>query len=191
MKRLCISILIILFLLSGCVTKEIIDESNRTDMYVMVYDYENNGLQNVSVYIDDELIGKTDIHGRYLLALVRNQIYKIRLQKNEFEMVEKEFVYDPLFVLYFQIANSVQLLKLAENAMDEGGYEEAIGYLDRSIKLDPKRIDAFYLKAIALYKTGDSEGALEIIDTLASQVKNTEAIFDLAEQIYASAGGRL
>lgn len=183
MKKLYCIIFIACLLCSGCVTKKIIDENKKTDMYVMVYDYENNGLQNVLIYIDDTLIGKTDIYGRYLLALKDGSTYKIRLQKNDYEEMEQEFIYDPLYVLYFQMGNAAQLLRLAEDAMNEGEYDEALGFLDRSIKLDSVRIDAIYLKAIAYYKLGLYEKALNVLETLTPLVKNKNIIDDLKKQI--------
>ncbi len=188
MKKLCGIFFIACFLFSGCATKRIIDESGNIEMYVMVYDYENKGLQGTHIFIDDKETGTTDIYGRYVLALKEGKTYHIRIEKNEYEAAEQSFVFEPMYVLYFQIGNAAQLLRLAENAMDKGGYEEALGFLDRSIKLDEVRIDAVYLKAVAYYKTGLYEDALDVLETLLPLIKNKNLIEDLQKQMSLLSG---
>ncbi len=183
MKKVYSICLAVCLLFSGCATKRVIDESKRNEMYVMVYDYENKGLQNVRICIDDTEIGRTDIYGRYVLALTEGESYAIRIEKKEYETIEREFLFDPMYVLYFQIGNAAQFLRLAENAMDEGEYEGALGFLDRSIELDSMRIDAMYLKAIAYYRMGMNAEALKVLERLVPLVKNTKIIDDLKKQI--------
>lgn len=171
------------FLCLGCASKQIISDGNRVDMYVIVYDYENNGLQNVSVYIDNELMGRTDINGRYLLALKEDRDYTIRIEKNDYEGMERNFTFDPMYVMYFQIGNAAQLLHLAEDAMAEANYEQVIVLVDRILKLDNSRIDALYLKALAHYKLNQHEEAIDILEKLTPLVKNSGIIKDLKKKI--------
>lgn len=171
------------FLCLGCASKQIISDGNRVDMYVIVYDYENNGLQNVSVYIDNELMGRTDINGRYLLALKEDRDYTIRIEKNDYEGMERNFTFDPMYVMYFQIGNAAQLLHLAEDAMAEANYEQVIVLVDRILKLDNSRIDALYLKALAHYKLNQHEEAIDILEKLTPLVKNSGIIEDLKKKI--------
>lgn len=171
------------FLCLGCASKQIISDGNRVDMYVIVYDYENNGLQNVSVYIDNELMGRTDINGRYLLALKKDRDYTIRIEKNDYEGMERNFTFDPMYVMYFQIGNAAQLLHLAEDAMAEANYEQVIVLVDRILKLDNSRIDALYLKALAHYKLNQHEEAIDILEKLTPLVKNSGIIEDLKKKI--------
>jgi tetratricopeptide (TPR) repeat protein len=161
----------------------VIDVSKKTEMVIMVYDYENNGLQGVSVYIDEELIGKTDVNGRYLLSLKEGNEYSIRIQKNGYERFDRSFVYDPFYVLYFQTGNAFQLLRLAEKAMDEGSYDEAVDLSDKSIDLDEQRIDALFLKAAAEYRRGRIKEAFVIVDGMISSGKDNDFLREFYEML--------
>ncbi|HKM21403.1 MAG TPA: hypothetical protein VJZ01_05115 [Lachnospiraceae bacterium] len=183
MKKVCSIVLFVCLFCFGCATKQIIGDSTRIDMYVMIYDYENNGLQNVSVYINNELVGRTDIYGRYLLALKEGKDYTIRIKKNDYEVMEKEFTFDPMYVMYFQIGNAAQILHLAEEAMDDASYEDVLVLVDRVLKLDNSRIDALYLKSIAYYKLNQHDEALDVLKKLVPLVKNGDTIYDLEKHL--------
>lgn len=187
MKGVLLCILCGIAVLSGCATKALMDKGKSSEMVLMVYDYENNGLQNVSVYIDDEFAGKTDINGRYLLNLPENKQYKLALEKNEYEGAGGAFLYDPFYVLYFQMGNSEQLLGLAERAMDEGGYEEAIGYLERTLAVDSRRMDALFLLAAANYKTGRADEALKALDEVTAMGGSGEYLREFRRLVVGNA----
>lgn len=184
--KLCnfLGIMIIMSLLLGsCATKKIIDESKRTEMYVMVYDYENKGLQDAAVIIDRKEIGRTDVYGRYVLSLKEGERYFIQIEKKEYEVMERDFIFNSMHVLYFQIGNASQLLRLAEKAMDQSEYLNAVKLLERSIRLDGSRIDAKYLQAIGYYHLGMYEETKVLLETLIGQVKNKKVVEDLREQV--------
>jgi tetratricopeptide (TPR) repeat protein len=183
MKYLYGIVCIVCFLLNGCAAKNIIDESKNAEMYLMVYDFENQGLHDVHIFIDDEELGKTDIYGRYILKLKEDETYIIRIEKNKYEAIEKTFVFDSLNVLYFQMIDSEELLHLAEDAMNESRYKDVIDFLDRSIKLDDTRIDAQFLKSIAYYKLGMNAEALSLLETLSSLIKQIDVIEELKQKI--------
>jgi tetratricopeptide (TPR) repeat protein len=171
-----------LLCLIGCKSTAI-GKANRTDMYVMVYDYENTGIQGVALYINGKKQGETDVRGRFLLDLKEKTPYTIKVVKNGYEEQEREFLYDPLYVLYFQIGNAPQFLQLAEDEVDKGFYENALGFLERSLSLEPARIDALYLKAIIYYKMGRTADAEAILSSLKSNMRNAEYINRLTEKL--------
>jgi tetratricopeptide (TPR) repeat protein len=181
-KYLFVMGIILLLCLDGCKSNPLL-KANRTEMYVMVYDYENTGLQGVSLYIDGKEQGSTDVRGRFLLDFKEKKSHVIRVVKNGYEEMEREFVYDPLYVLYFQMGNAPQYLQLAEDQVDKGFYENALDFLERSLSLEPARIDALYLKAIIYYKMGRTADAEAILSSLKSHVRDAEYVNRLIEKL--------
>ena len=55
-------------LFCSCTT---VDKARRFEkdvcMFVMIYDYANNGVNDVSVYKDEKEVGVSDIRGRYII----------------------------------------------------------------------------------------------------------------------------
>jgi tetratricopeptide (TPR) repeat protein len=152
-------------------------------MYVMVYDYENIGVQGVSVFIDNKLQGETDVQGRYLLDFKKQTAHTITLQKHGYEKVETAFIFNPFLVLYFKMGNALQFLRLAEGELEKASYDEALDWIGRSLELEPRRAETFYLKAIVYFKMGKKKESLEVLDSLAAMVGNNEYVDILRELV--------
>jgi tetratricopeptide (TPR) repeat protein len=137
------------------------------------------------IYVDETLNGTSDVQGRYMLDLKTGRTYRIRISKEGYETAEQEFQFDPTYVLYFQIGNAVQFLQLAEDQMDDGFYDNALSWLDRSLSLEPNRTDSLYLKSIALYKVGRAAEANSILEGLARNLPDAEYIKLLQKKLQA------
>jgi hypothetical protein len=172
------------FVLVGCKSNNL-KAASKTEMYVMVYDYDNTGIQGVSVSINGKKQGETDVRGRFLLVLKEKKTYTIKVEKNGYEERERDFSFDPLYVLYFQIGTAPQFLQLAEDNADKGFYENALGFIDRALALEPARIDALFLKAIIYYKTGRGRDAQTILSSLKPRMRNSEYVDRLSAILQA------
>ncbi len=153
MKKYVIFAAVISIVLSGCKTAGV----NRiaqddTAMYAMVYDYDNNVVSNVHIYVNDTYAGESDVQGRFVLKLPEKSDYMITLKKAGYETVERQIHFDPFLVLYFKMGNGEQFLYLAEESLDSGDTESAMGFVDRTLALESSRPDALFLKAIILYR---------------------------------------
>ena len=70
---------LIVFSLFSCASTT---AENRIDsVYVMAYGYDNCGIMNVSVFVDGEETGQTDIYGRLLFAFDREKEVLVRAEK--------------------------------------------------------------------------------------------------------------
>jgi tetratricopeptide (TPR) repeat protein len=145
----------------------------------MVYDWENTPVSSVTVYIDNKKYIESDIQGRFVMEFKNPKDYTIKLSKKGYEDIEQVIQYDPMNVLYFKMVNVSQLVSLAENALDEKMYVEALSYLDRAIALEPSRPDAWYLKSITLYLQKKNEEAKEVLEYLMGNGINDAYITDL------------
>jgi tetratricopeptide (TPR) repeat protein len=174
--------LFIIIILASCKSTPA-RRAEQQDMYVIVYDYEGSVIQGVSIYIDGNKIGETDIQGRYFLHLPSGKEYLVRVEKSGHETSERKFIFDPLYMLYFQIGNVSQLLQLAEGEIDKGLYTAALGYLDRALSIGENRVDSMYLKSIIYYKQGYFEEALTILDELEARISDREYIKKFRDKI--------
>jgi hypothetical protein len=135
-------------------------------MYAMIYDYENTPVSGAEIYIDQKKYTESDINGRFILEVTRPGNYSVMVQKSGYEILEREFKFDPLGILYLKLINATQLLIQAENAMEQYNYDDAGQMIDRALAIEQYRPDALFLKSVLLYlcrEYNESKKTLEII----------------------------
>ncbi len=135
-------------------------------MFGMLYDHENNPVKGVSVSIDGNHMGESDVLGRFTLVDLRPGEYTLTLEKAGYERIEDSFVFDPLSMLYYRMITASQLIIEAERALAGFDYPAAREMLDRALQLEPFRYDAVYLQAIAYYCEKNYENAIKMLDRL-------------------------
>lgn len=134
----------------------------------MIYDEENEPVANVVISVNDESITSSDVNGHFLLkkSFAEKNI-KILCSKKDYETVifECELLTVPQ-VVYIKMYSFNQLLALAEKDLLDSKFEEAETTLERAEHVKPNQITTQFLKAVCLYKQGDSEKALSILEGL-------------------------
>ena len=156
-------------------------------MHAMIYDYDNNGVRGVSVYIDGSYMGESDVRGRFMFKLHDMKEHELVLQKDGWERVSDTIVFDTMLVLYYKMGNAAQLINLAEDALDAGTMDEALMLLDRALGLGGGD-DARYLKSVVLFKAGKYDEALETLSQIEEKEETASYIQDFKQKII-SAGG--
>ena len=156
-------------------------------MHAMIYDYDNNGVRGVSVYIDGSYMGESDVRGRFMFKLHDAKEHELVLQKDGWERVSDTIVFDTMLVLYYKMGNATQLINLAEDALDAGTMDEALMLLDRALGLGGGD-DARYLKSVVLFKAGKYDEALETLSQIEEKEETASYIQDFKQKII-SAGG--
>lgn len=130
---------------------------NKTDsVYVMVYDYKNSEIMNVSVLIDDVEIGKTDIYGRLVFPCDIEKEVLVRAQKDDYELVEMKTTIRPGMLLYFRMGNSSYYAESAEKELDKNNLQNALKMIDKALQID-NRQDWNYLKTIIIRRIQHEE----------------------------------
>jgi len=150
---------------SSKVTNKNVKEDNSV-MHGMIYDFNSQPLSDVEIYVNNVFIVSSDVQGRFLLAFKDSGEYSITLKKNGFEVLSDTFIYNPLNILYFRIANAEQLLKRAEYALENHSYDKALNFVDRALVLENYRNDILYLKCIICHKLQKTEEAKKILEDL-------------------------
>ena len=156
-------------------------------MHAMIYDYDNNGVRGVSVYIDGNYMGESDVRGRFMFKLYDEKEHELVLQKDGWERISDVIVFDEVLVLYYKMGNAFQLVNRAEDTLDSGNLREALMLLDRAIDLGAGG-DALYLKSVVLFKAGKYEEALKVLSLIEKEEGNASYIQTLERKII-SAGG--
>ena len=180
----CVCVLVLLFSCKSTGIKGI-DEDGV--MHAMIYDYDNNGVRGVSVYIDGSYMGESDVRGRFMFKLHDAKEHELVLQKDGWERVSDTIVFDTMLVLYYKMGNAAQLINLAEDALDAGTMDEALMLLDRALGLGGGD-DARYLKSVVLFKAGKYDEALETLSQIEEKEETASYIQDFKQKI-TSAGG--
>jgi tetratricopeptide (TPR) repeat protein len=176
--------LILVFMFFSCQTGKSVERLGDDGfVYAMIYDNESNPVSGVSVFLDGKKITDSDIQGRFVLEKLKKGTYAIKLVKKGYENLEENFEYVPLHVLYFKLFNAVQLLNLAENALDVKDYAEADRFLDRALTLEPDRHDFLFLKSINLYLQGKYDEARIILEKLVNSGVNDHSVNQLLELV--------
>ena len=180
-SRAGILIFLIFLLLSCSSVKGLKKNSGEAYMYGMVYNEENMPVSNAEVFIDGESTTVTDAQGRFILISRHRNDFTVTLNKAGYETVTGNFHFEPMEVIHMVMVNAIQLITQAEFAMEEGRYHEVISLCDRALALNLERIDASYLKALALIRLKQYEGARIILEELQKQTGEKEYIQQVLE----------
>ncbi|MBQ3023942.1 MAG: hypothetical protein IJD23_01365 [Spirochaetaceae bacterium] len=186
MKKIIFTLLILFFIVS-CQSNKISNlnyKDKESYMYGMVYDFENQPVENADIIINDLLVAQTDVQGRFILtANNSSKELTITIKKETYETIISKIVYDPINVLYFRLNNTQQLLTQAENALQNNLYEESINFIQRALTLSPHRTDVKYLECIVLFKKEDYNESFEKIQELQILEPNNKFIEKLLKRI--------
>lgn len=145
-KGLFIILLVFVFLFVSCKSTP---EKKIDSVYVMVYDYENTGVMDACIYLDEESIGKTDIYGRLMFPLPakKTQELYIRVEKEGYESTGIRTLLKDGQVLYFKIGTAEYYAENAEKLFDEGNAEKAAQMIEKALEIK-ERSDYRYLQEI-------------------------------------------
>ncbi|UTY33690.1 tetratricopeptide repeat protein [Treponema putidum] len=140
-------------------------------MYGMIYDGNEEGVSGVSVKVNGWLKAVSDGQGRFILKFLYADIkdkkeQRIELEKEGYEKIEDVFYYEPMSLLHIRMESGEDILKEAENLIDEKEYGRAEESIDRAIKIEEYRDEGLFLKAVIKYKEGDKKEAEKLLDLM-------------------------
>lgn len=124
-------------------------ENKIDSVYVMAYDYDNCEIMNVSVFVDGEEIGQTDIYGRLLFAFDKEKEVLVRAEKKGYEAIETKTKLKPGIVLYFKMGSAAYYAQKAEKLFDEHETGSALKAIEKALEIE-KRKDFLYLQDVIL-----------------------------------------
>lgn len=126
-------------------------EKKIDSVYVMVYDRENSEVMNVSVFIDGEKSGSTDIYGRFVFPVTEEDKgnHIIRIEREGYETVSTETSLRPGQLLYFRIGSGTYYANLSEEFLDRNEYEKALKMINRALEITNRK-DWQFLRSIIL-----------------------------------------
>jgi hypothetical protein len=170
MKKIFFVILLLVLVLTGCTTTgKAVKRIDKEDaMYSMIYDYDNNPVQDVKIYLNGKYAGDSDVQGRFLMPGTPGTDFTVSLEKPSYEPLSASIHFDPLKVAYFKMGNAEQFRKLAEDTLSVHEYKAALDYCLRAEKLENKRQDILYLKAVILNQLGRGDESDAVLETMSS-----------------------
>jgi hypothetical protein len=180
---LLISVLFLLILLSCSSVKGVKRISGEAVMYGMVYNNESIPVSNAEVIVDKRTVALTDTQGRFLLSSKQRKDFKLSVVKQGYETVTGNFHFEPMEVIHLVMINADQLINNAEYAMDEGRYNDVLGFCNRALELNPERLDASYLKALAWVRLREYGDARKILEELQKKTGEREYIRKILETL--------
>lgn len=134
-----------LFLFSCASTSE----KKIDSAYVMVYDYENSEVMNVTVHVDEKEVGCTDIYGRLMFECDKEKEVLIKASKKGYETVETKTVIKAGSVIYFKIGSGSYYAAKAEKFLDEHDRENALKMIEKALEIEERK-DWQYLQEIII-----------------------------------------
>ena len=146
---------IIMILLSLSLISCVLSPEKKIDsVYVMVYDYENNEVMNVSISIDGKKIGTTDIYGRLIITPDDEKESTVRAEKDGYESVETKAYIRPGQLVYFRMGTGAYYAKMAEQLLDGDEPDKALELIDRALEIQDRK-DWRYLRSVILRRLSD------------------------------------
>lgn len=142
-------LLLILGVMAGAASCKTLPENKIDSAYVMVYDYENSEVMNVTLYLDDKELGKTDIYGRFTFPVDDEKVHVIKAVKEGYEKVEQEMILKPGILIYFKLGSGKYYAKEAEKLLDENKYGKALSMINNALKIEERK-DWKYMKEVII-----------------------------------------
>jgi tetratricopeptide (TPR) repeat protein len=176
-------IVLLLIFISCSSAKGVKRNTGEAIMYGMVYNNESMPVSNAEVIVDGKSVTFSDAQGRFILSSKQRKDFTLSVKKPGYETVTEVFHFEPMDVIHLIMLNADQLVNNAEYAMDESLYNEVIGFCDRALKLNPERIDALYLKALAWIRLREYEQARHILEELRKKIGEREYILKALEEL--------
>ncbi len=136
----------LILLLCSCTSAP---DNKMDSVFVMVYDYENNELMDVSILIDGKEAGRTDIYGRLLFPCDVEKETAVTAQKRGYETVEITTMVRAGTLLYFRMGSGNYYAELAEKLLDENELHDALKMIDKSLEIEERK-DRRYLREVIL-----------------------------------------
>jgi tetratricopeptide (TPR) repeat protein len=158
----------------GCATTKASDShSSKAVLRGMVYNEERMPVQDVVIAFMDHdkerATTKTDVHGRFVLPEVPFGKVTIKLTKESFEVLYWSFSFEsPTQIVYAKMISLSELLDDSADAIQKRDWAMTKACLDRAMRIEPDNVIAQYLDAQMLARQGNAEGAVEILEKLAS-----------------------
>lgn len=116
-------------------------------IYVMVYDYYNSEVMNVTIYIDGEEVGKTDIYGRLMFPSYKYKECTVRAEKAGYEIIEMKTILSPGQLFYFRLGTAVYYAEKAEESLDKNDIDMACAMIDKALEIEDRK-DWRFLKDV-------------------------------------------
>ena len=146
-------IILTIFCLISCVSTP---EKKIASMYVMVYDYENSEIMDVTIYLDDKEIGQTDVYGRLTFFCDKEQEVLIRAEKKGYGTVETKTAIKPGFVVYVKMGTGSYYAEKAEQFLDENDLQNAKKMISNALQIEERK-DWEFLKEVIIGKSKKGE----------------------------------
>jgi tetratricopeptide (TPR) repeat protein len=172
-------------LLASCASQDKVDIINfdRSPLFGMVYDDDNQPCSGAKLTIDGQQGPVTDIRGRFILPDLSRGDHTLIVQKEGFEELSLKFQFlSKTDVLYVKTISFGQLLSKAERSLEERKWDNADEFLARAEKLNPADPVLLYLRAVEMYKTGKYDQAVQYLNTIIEKgVKDANVYLFLAD----------
>lgn len=180
-KSIIIFVFIICFFIiffTGCKSSVKTRNFNRATLYGMLYDYDNKPCFGAEVFVDDSKKSiQTDISGRFILVDLKKGTHQITVKLDNYEELSISFDFiDRSNILYLKIISFNQLLRLAEETLEEKKYFETDNYLTRAEAIQTDNPVAVYLRALYYMETDYFNEAVTVLQN-AIYSGNYEPVF--------------
>ena len=158
-------------LLAGCLT--VGDDPTffeSAPLRGMIYDSEGRGVFGASVVLADDdgneaPVVQSDIQGRFTLPGVSRGEHRLVVRREGYETLQIDTAFlNRTQVVYARMVSWRALLQLANDALHDGRFGEAHGYIDRAEQAGGRQPMTGMMRAVVLHVEGDAraaEGALE------------------------------
>ena len=131
-------------------------EDKIDSVYVMIYDYDNSEIMNVSVSIDGNEIGKTDIYGRLMFPSKEEKECIVKAEKEGYETVEIKTYIRPGQLVYFRLGTGAYYAETAEKQLDRKEYEMALKLVSKALEIEERK-DWLFLKEVILRRLANEK----------------------------------
>ena len=148
--------LTMMFLPLICGSCVLTPEKNIDSVYVMVYDYDNNEVMNVSIAVDGVEVGVTDIYGRLIFTPDEEKECVVRAEKEGYETVESKSCIRAGQLIYFRLGSGAYYAKTAELLLDADEPARALEMIDKALEIQERK-DWRFLRGVILGRTDDEE----------------------------------
>jgi len=133
----------------------------------MIYDRENRPVAGAEVFLDGQLLARSDINGRFCLGEPRFGAHRVEVAKKGYEGASFALDYrDATQVVYAKLVSAAQLVAAARTAAQFRRWSESLALLDRAEALGEPDPAARYLRALVLFRRGDSEAAKDLLEAI-------------------------
>lgn len=125
-------------------------------LYGMIYDYQNMPVKGVIIREGEQILGESDINGRFYLPEIEQGMHELVMEKEGYERLNLSFQFqNRTEALYIKMRSAFDCMTEANRMLARQSYARAEELITLGLEIQPDHLGLLFLKSLYHYELRD------------------------------------